>query len=318
MTDDDLRSLLDDAVADVQPADRLQQIRARTSGRSPRVRPFTVAAAALAAAAVVVGGVVLGQRLGDPRTPDEPPVATPADVPVAVYYQGSTPLGPRLYRSFEPAADDTLATALGLLSAPPSDPDYRSPWADGAFEGGAVVDGVIEVALSPDVDLAGSSAPTGDAAALAVQQVVYTAQAAAADLLPVRFVRDGAPVDVVLGVDTSAPVTRAPALDTLALVSISDPAEGQVVEGGSFVAQGVASSFEATVEWEVRDETDAVVASGFATADGWMDRLYPWRAEVDVRDLPPGRYTFVASTADASGGAEGPGATSDTRTVVVP
>ena len=237
-----------------------------------------------------------GSGSATPATPDEPPVATPADVPVAVYYQGSTPLGPRLYRSFEPAADDTLTTALDLLSAPPSDPDYRSPWPDGAFEGGVVADGVIEVALSADVDLEGPSAPTGDAAALAVQQVVYTAQAAVADLLPVRFVRDGAPVDVVLGVDTSTPVTRAPALETLALVSISDPAEGQVVEGGSFVAQGVASSFEATVPWEVRDETDAVVVSGFATADGWMDRLYPWRAEVDVSDLAPGRYTFVAST----------------------
>ncbi len=84
-------------------------------------------------------------------------------------------------------------------------------------------------------------------------------------------------------------------------MSITDPAEGQVVEGGSFVAQGVASSFEATVEWELRDETDAVVVSGFATADGWMDRLYPWRTEVDVSDLAPGRYTFVASTVDASG-----------------
>ncbi len=70
--------------------------------------------------------------------------------------------------------------------------------------------------------------------------------------------------------------------------------------------------------WALRDESDAVVVTGFATAEGSGNRLYPWETRVDVVGLPPGRYTFVASTSDPSGGAEGPGATSDTRTVVVP
>ena len=315
MNDDDLGSLLDDAVAGVEPADRLDRIRARTSAPPRRLRPLTVGLASLATAAVVVGGVVLGQRLVGPGTPDEPPVATPADVPVAVYYQGSTPQGLRLYRSFELAADDTLTTALGLLSDEPSDPDYRSPWPGGALEAGVVVDGVIEVTLAADADL--DDGPAGGDAALAVQQVVYTAQAAVQERLPVRFVRDGAPVEEVLGVDTSAPVTQAPQLETLALVNITDPAEGQVVDGGSFLAEGVASSFEANVPWEVRDDAGAVVSSGFATAEGYLDRLHPWRTEIDVSDLAPGRYTFAASTSDPSGGAEGAGPTTDTRTVVV-
>ena len=59
-----------------------------------------------------------------------------------------------------------------------------------------------------------------------------------------------------------------------------------------------------------------MVASGFATAEGWSDRLHPWETEVDVTDLEAGTYTFEARTADDSEG-EGPGPDVDTRTVVV-
>ena len=70
--------------------------------------------------------------------------------------------------------------------------------------------------------------------------------------------------------------------------------------------------------WEIRDESDNVVLEGFVTALGWMDRLYEWETEpIDVSALPPGRYTFVAMTSDPSGGAEGFGPTSDTRTIIV-
>ena len=48
-----------------------------------------------------------------------------------------------------------------------------------------------------------------------------------------------------------------------------------------------------------------------------MDKLYPWETEVDVSDLEPGTYTFVALTDDPSGGAEGGGPTEDSKTIVV-
>ena len=47
-----------------------------------------------------------------------------------------------------------------------------------------------------------------------------------------------------------------------------------------------------------------------------MDKLYPWETEVDVSDLAPGTYTFVAMTDDPSGG-EGGGPTEDTKTIIV-
>ena len=68
--------------------------------------------------------------------------------------------------------------------------------------------------------------------------------------------------------------------------------------------------------WEVRDSGGGAVLEGFTTAEGWMDKLYPWTAEVDVSGLAPGTYTFVALTDDPSDG-EGRGPTEDTKTITV-
>ena len=150
---------------------------------------------------------------------------------------------------------------------------------------------------------------------LQLQQVIYTLQAAAGERLPVQFVHDGNPVAEVGGLPTSEPLTEAPQLDVLALVNISNPTEGRDVEG-TFSADGVASSFEGTVPWELRDAGGAVVRRGFA--QGTMeDHLTPWETgPIDVSDLPPGGYTFVAMTDDPSGG-EGGGPTVDTRSITI-
>ena len=69
--------------------------------------------------------------------------------------------------------------------------------------------------------------------------------------------------------------------------------------------------------WQIRDASDEVVLDGFATAEGAIDRLYKWETEpIDVSDLAPGTYTFVAMTDDPSGG-EGTGPFTDTRTIIV-
>jgi hypothetical protein len=250
-------------------------------------------------------------------TPDESAIASsePSASPVttsstmAAYYLGDTPQGPRLYREFDRvAATDPVDGALQLLVSAPHDPDYSTPWKPGDFADGAMKDGVVDVVVHNSL----AERPAGmseQEAREAVQQVVYTVQAAVQSRVPVHF-----SLDTVLGVDTREPVANASPVDVLALVSISDPAEGATVEG-SFTASGVASSFEANVPWEVR-QGDRVVKSGFATAEGWMDKLYPWQADVDVSDLAPGEYTFVARTDDPSGG-EGGGPHVDTRTITV-
>ena len=56
---------------------------------------------------------------------------------------------------------------------------------------------------------------------------------------------------------------------------------------------------------------------GFATARRRGPPLPLGDRTIDVSDLAPGTYTFVAMTDDPSGGAEGFGPITDTRTIIV-
>jgi hypothetical protein len=316
---DDLTTLLREAVEDVEPTDRRAELRERVavSSRSRRFR-YAITGGLLAAAVVVTGVAVAVQQSGDHETPpagskravDRTHERRPA---YALYYVGETPHGPRLYREFRtgPGPETTPAAAVSMLQAAPDDPDYTSYWSEGQLLGAVVVDGVIQVDVDPDA----IAAPLDE---LALQQVIYTVQGAAGDaLLPVQFVHDGNPVAEVGGLPTGEPLSSAPQLDVLALASISDPSDRRVVED-SFSANGRASSYEGNVPWQLKAPDGAVVREGTAQAFGWEDHLYPWATgPIDVSDLDPGDYTFVVTTDGPSGGAEGPGPTVDTRTVIV-
>jgi hypothetical protein len=317
---DDLTMLLQEAVEDVEPTDRRAELREMVAvSTKSRHRRYAITGGLLAAAVVVTGVAVAVQQsdghetqpAGSKHAVDRSREHRPA---YALYYVGETPNGPRLFREFRtgPGPETTPATAISMLQSAPDDPDYMSYWSEGQLLGAVVVNGVIEVDVDPSVT---AGAPLDD---LALQQVIYTVQAAAGDaLLPVQFVHDGNPVAEVGGLPTSEPLTSAPQLDVLALASISDPTERRVVED-SFSAQGRASSFEGNVPWELRAPDGTTVRSGSAQTYGWEDHLYPWATgAIDVSDLEPGDYTFVVMTADPSGGAEGAGSTVDTRTVII-
>ncbi|MCW2766277.1 MAG: hypothetical protein JWO11_2236, partial [Nocardioides sp.] len=257
----------------------------------------------------------------DPTSTDPAPTTTT----VASYYLGDTPGGPKLFREFRAVeTDDEVAGALQLLMTPPVDPDYSTPWHPGSFSdaslgGGSVTQSDPEVMYVTLADAALHGRPAGmsdQQAEMAIQQVVYTLQAAVQERAAVQFMFNGNPIDQVLGVPTSEPLTNASPLATLSHVSISDPAENATVSG-SFDASGAANSFEANLLWEIR-QGDQVVSSGNFGADGWAaDKLFAWEGTVDVRGLTPGTYTFAISEDDPSGGAEGNGPDSDTRTIVV-
>jgi hypothetical protein len=266
-----------------------------------------------------------GSTSGPSDAPSDGSSETPGEAPaqsrtVAAYYVGETTQGPRLFREFtRVAAADALTAGLTVLQQDPADPDYETPWAAGSFSGatleGSGADGIIEVALADESLHDRPAGMTEEYAQEAVQQVVYTLQAAIQARAAVQFTLDGNPIDQVLGVPTSEPLANAPQNDVLALVSITAPEEGAGVSG-SFTASGVANSNEANVPWQIK-RGDKVVLSGFSTAEGWMDKLYPWQSEpIDVSGLAPGEYTFVAMTDDPSGG-EGFGPQVDTRTIVV-
>jgi hypothetical protein len=317
---DDLTTLLREAVEDVEPTDRRAELRELVAvSTKARHRRYAITGGLLAAAVVVTGVAVAVQQSDGHETPpagskhavDRSREHRPA---YALYYVGQTPQGPRLYREYRtgPGPETTPAAAISMLLSAPDDPDYESYWSEGQLLGAAIVNGVIEVDVDPSL-IAGP--PLDD---LALQQVIYTVQAAAGDaLLPVQFVHDGNPVAEVGGLPTSEPLAPAPQLDVLALASISDPSERRVVED-SFSANGRASSFEGNVPWELRDADGSVVRQGTAQSFGWEDHLYPWATgPIDVSDLDPGDYTFVVMTDDPSGGAEGAGPMVDTRTVII-
>ncbi|NYJ00896.1 hypothetical protein HNR19_001594 [Nocardioides thalensis] len=236
-------------------------------------------------------------------------------VSVEVFFVGDTPRGPRLFAEQHAVeAGDPVKGAINLLtSGGAKDPDYRSLVPDGSVapqvnedNGGYVID--IGDFTERPADM------TKAQARLAVQQLVYTVLSVTDGDRDRPFTfHVGHDPEPYLGVPSG--VQAAPELDVRGLVNVLSPVEDETVSG-SFTAEGLASSFEATVPWEVRDASGAVVVDGFTTAEGWIERLYPWTAKVDVSSLEPGEYTFVAMTDDPSGG-EGGGPTEDTKTIVV-
>ena len=353
--EDQLRQVLHDTVDGIEPRPGLDTIRARSREQHPgNGRAWLLGAfgAAVATAAVVAGVAVLG----DPRptadpTPAGTPTAqvpptgkaseTPSDVPsdgasegasdgssggtqaVPVYFAGDSPQGVSLYREFQRVdAQDHLLTAANLtVSGDALDPDYRSLWPDGASidtvtSDGVGADAVIQVGLSDSTLRDRPPTMSEREAQLAVQQVVYTVQGTVQKRARVLFLFDGQATDTVLGVPTVAPPGGNPPLDVLSHVNITTPEQDETTTR-ELVVTGVASSFEGTVLLKVMSGSD-VVLEDFASTDAWMGKLFPFRKKLDLITLLPGDYTLVASTDDASGGAEGGGAFTDDKDFTLP
>jgi hypothetical protein len=147
-------------------------------------------------------------------------------------------------------------------------------------------------------------------AALAVQQLVYTAQAVAHERLPVTFLLEGRPAATLLGEPTDRPVAAAAADDVLSSVSVISPANGETVTS-PFTVRGNAAAFEANVQWELR-RGSAVIRRGFATAAECCT-LSPYSFTVEA---PPGDYSLVVHDEDVSDG-EGNPPTQDTKRLTI-
>ena len=237
-----------------------------------------------------------------------------ASVTVPVYFAGQTPQGLRLYREFRSVGDsDPSLAALELLtSGDPLDPDYSSPVSGLDVQSVSAGDGSIDVTLAGTVPEEAGGLNRAQAK-VAVQSVVYTLQGVAQSRDPIRFTSGSGSVSTLFGIDVSTPVKAADPVSVLSLVNVTSPEQGQTVSG-SFTASGVASSFEGNVPWQIRDAGGDVVLDGFATADGYLMKLYPWQTDIDVSGLEAGAYTFVATTASTG---EGPAPFEDTKTFTV-
>ena len=239
------------------------------------------------------------------------------EVTVPVYFVGSTPQGKRLFREFQRVSGDDplLAAADAMTAGDAADPDYRTLYPGGSFASITEESGTIVAEVQDDGWNTRAPGMSRREAKLAAQQLVYTVQGVAQSRLPVRVEAGGESVPL-FGIDTAGGLRNAAPDKVLAYVNVTTPEQGANVGSTSFVASGVANSFEANVPWEIRDSGGAVVKRGFAMADGWGDKLYPWRTKVNVSQLPAGDYTFVAMTDDPSGG-EGAGPTQDTKDITI-
>jgi len=340
MTDDDIRRLLHDAVDDVRPGRAIDAVRSRISNRepAPRHRAIWVAAAAVLATAATVLAVTFlaGGPGGRPTAGPGPGRVTAAPTqgvqvplpsrpagqtatafhPEPVYYVGGTGLGPRLFREFHDVRSDIdapVAAVREALSFAAADPDYRSPWPEGTYVDSVRLDGdVIDVDLTSDGELSARPAGMGvQEASMALQQLVYTAEAASArGRPPVQFLLDGRRPDTLLGLPTSRPVPPGRPADVLAQVWVVEPPNGAKVHSG-FEVSGLANAPEATVTWQLK-QGDAVVKRGFTTAEQCC-KMAPYSFTIQA---PPGDYTLVVRDTDPSGG-EGFAAWQDTKDLTV-
>jgi hypothetical protein len=348
--DEQLRALLEEAVSDVEPPPALHDIQTRTQKVTPMnsKRPWIFAAigAVAATAATLVAVTVLTDddpepTAGPAASPSSSPSSTPVSSPspslsvslsagppsavpmttsVPVYYVGDAPSGTRLFREFHRLEKETVSASqvsgalTEAIAGSPFDPDYRSDWPSGTSVVGVNVDGtgaddLVWIDLQGDVH----DRPAGmseEQAQMAVEQLIYTAQAVLQQRHPVQLTIDGKRTDTVLGVPTSEPLSEGDPMAVQSTVWIISPQEGDTV-GTTFTVEGRGAFFEANVSWQLL-QGDEVVQDGFATAEEGMT-LSPYSFKVTAE---PGDYVLRVYDADMSGG-EGNGEAEDTKSITV-
>ena len=247
------------------------------------------------------------QRPTSPATTALPPPAT-TTASVPVYYLGPVVAGSdqlRLFREFVSTGVTTPVTgearALAALrlatGTPPKGSSYAFAWSGVTVQSVTIGPGAITVRLSSG---------TTSTDSLAAEQLGWTAQAAAGTARPVRFELADGGSEVSPGHPVSASFTRPTdpmtVLDQVAPVWVDEPARGSAVNAGArLTVKGVASTFEATVEWELLRDGQRV-DHGFTTASvGAPDRgTYRFTTK---SSLAPGDYVvrvFASSAKDGS------------------
>lgn len=237
----------------------------------------------------------------DPSSPSGSEDQTGAPVESAalpVYYvgqvQGNDTLA--LYREFIRQEVDTdsaqavAAAALDLAMRPgataPS-ADYLQPWSGVSVVDVAVAAELITVTLSG----AGDAAVGREQEQLAVQQLVWTAQAAVGrGDVPVTFeVADGSTL-LFGSLPASARYDRPPKAQwylELAPLWITDPARGEHFDPGEpVVLRGEASVFEGVVSWELERGGEVIDSGSTQGGAGPSRGTY----EVEFGALPAGDY----------------------------
>lgn len=302
---------------------------------TPAPRPRRVAVAGLATALALALAGCGGEAPGPSTTSvatatsSSPGTATPPSTSVTtsagqlsgipVYWIGESRKSFALFREFRtvPDAGGPIASAVAAMTRmTPLDPDYQTPWKPATRVTATQTGQSIAVDLSAD---AISNTQVGsELAERAVQQLVYTATAAAFasghPATTVTITIDGKAADAWGVVRLGQPTPRADMASVQSHAWVTSPQEGDTVKAGRVTFKGFGTSFEANFPWKVTNSSGAVVASG-ATMGGTGTGGF---GEVTfTATLVPGSYTVQLATDDPSGGAEGAGAAVDTKRFTV-
>lgn len=214
----------------------------------------------------------------------------------------------RLYRTWTKINGRPALEAVRIMtSKDPGDPDYYSAWRGAQVNSVIRADGVVTVDFKhlPEAKLDEA------AAHVATQQLVYTVQGALnAPREPVQVTQQGKPGGRLFGqVDTSRPLTRAPASKVQALVWIDNLNEGQVTQSPLTVT-GIAAAFEATVNWRaINLKTRAPLTGYVNTKEG--QTFSPFAIPLK---LTPGEWRIEAYLISAENGSV---TDTDSKTVFV-
>lgn len=236
-----------------------------------------------------------------------------------VYWIGRSGENVFLYREFRdvPEQENPVTRALrSMMSDKPLDPDFFTPWQNPSKLATSISGkDVITVDVSED---AFNSNLDADMAARAIQQLVYTATAAAASSglidsgqqIRVRILVDGHTDYVAFDhVQLGAPMTRTSGL--VAPVWIIDPQENVEVAGGSVKITGRSTTAGGKLRWQILRSGDNGSTEPFLTGETTASAEQGQAGVFTLAlTLPAGAYELRAAQA---GSADGPDEFEDTR-----
>lgn len=200
----------------------------------------------------------------------------------AYYVSDLNGLGPRLYRAIVRTSCH-LGIEEALTVPAGKDADYTSPWPAGTKVIAMGVSGYLAT-----VNLSAFPQTTPEEELAAVQQLVFTVTANQPSISRVRLLVNGQAPRGTL--DWTAPVHRAPLLDTLSLVWILTPGNGATVTSPISV-RIYGTGYEGMIPLQIVNVADpnTIVASGsVVTQMGAFDEA------TTTFDLPPGTYELRA------------------------
>ncbi len=227
-----------------------------------------------------------------------------------LYWLGESGQSVYLYREFRQSESrgDPITTAVSAMTAQePLDEDYFNPWAPASSVGASIsAKNVITVDISAD---AFEQSLDEGVARRAVQQLVYTATAAAASSglsaenqqMQVVILVDGRTGYEAFGhVPLGEPMVRDDAL--AAPVWIIDPQEGSILDTSKVAIKGRGVARNGTLGWEIEARSDKAGSAGYSAGSVALDGgganagLFTFSVT-----LPPGNYELRVFQGDPQG-----------------